>query len=69
MLRPVSDKAPSGSASPETSPTLACPVCGTLVDPRTTTQAVTRPTAIVIFCSPGCLRQYLAEERETPSEG
>ena len=65
----VSDKAPSGPASSATPPTLACPVCGTPVDPRKTTQAVTRPTEIVMFCSPGCLRQYLAEERETPSGG
>lgn len=42
---------------------LLCPTCGGVVDPRRTTQAISRKARLVLFCSSGCLRQFLAAER------
>ena len=42
---------------------LTCPVCGGAVDPRRTTQAISRNKRLMLFCSSGCLRQFLASER------
>ncbi|MBL8783782.1 MAG: YHS domain-containing protein [Deltaproteobacteria bacterium] len=42
---------------------LACPTCGKVVDPKKTTQAVPRKGRLLLFCSSGCLRQFLAAEK------
>lgn len=43
---------------------LECPVCKGEVDPRRTTQALSRNGRLLLFCSSGCLRQFLAAERD-----
>ena len=42
---------------------LSCPTCGGNVDPRRTTQALSRNARLLLFCTSGCLRQFLATER------
>jgi len=60
----VSDETKS-SAPPESEPNaLSCPTCGGAVDPRRTTQALSRNGKLLLFCSSGCTRQFLATERE-----
>jgi len=42
---------------------LTCPTCGAAVDPRRTTQALSRNGRLMLFCSSGCLRTFLSAER------
>ena len=42
---------------------LHCPTCSSPVDPRRTTQALSRNARLMLFCSSGCLRTFLATER------
>jgi len=41
-----------------------CPVCGNPVDPRKTTQALHRAGRLLLFCSSGCLRDFMRKERD-----
>jgi len=41
---------------------LVCPMCDNSVDPRRTTQALSRNGRLMLFCSSGCLRQFIAAE-------
>ncbi len=47
---------------PSDSSALVCPVCGNQVDPRKTTQAMSRNGRLLLFCSSGCLRNFVAAE-------
>jgi hypothetical protein len=65
---PKSTAANQPSATPgiqvsEPGAPLLCPTCQGVVDPRRTTQAISRNARLVLFCSSGCLRQFLAAER------
>lgn len=63
-IGPVSDETKS-SGPPDSEPNaLSCPTCGGAVDPRRTTQALSRNGKLLLFCSSGCTRQFLATERE-----
>jgi hypothetical protein len=33
------------------------------LDPRRTSQALAQPDTILLFCSPGCLRQFVAARK------
>lgn len=55
---------PKSAGTPEPDPNaLSCPTCGGPVDPRRTTQALSRNGKLLLFCSSGCTRQFLATER------
>ena len=61
-----------GPEKPEAAPTPAsnvhlCPVCGNPVDPRKTTQALHRKGRLLLFCSSGCLRDFMRKERAEPT--
>lgn len=61
------DPTPERPAEPSTTtvkdPHL-CPVCGNPVDPRKTTQALHRNGRLMLFCTSGCLREFMKTERE-----
>ena len=62
----VSDE-PKEPPKPRPEPAiLTCPTCGGAVDPRRTAQALSREKRLLLFCSSGCLRQFLAAERKEP---
>jgi hypothetical protein len=48
---------------------IECPTCRGVVDPRRTTQALSRNARLLLFCSSGCLRQFLAAERAEQEKG
>ncbi len=52
-----------GGAMGDNASGLTCPTCGGAVDPRRTTQALSRNGRLMLFCSSGCLRTFLAAER------
>jgi hypothetical protein len=62
-IEPVSDEPKSQARETPDPNALNCPTCGEVVDPRRTTQALSRNGRLLLFCSSGCLRQYLADER------
>ncbi|MFO0748535.1 MAG: hypothetical protein U1F43_39270 [Myxococcota bacterium] len=41
-----------------------CPVCSNPVDPRKTTQALHRNGRLMLFCTSGCLREFMRTERD-----
>lgn len=47
---------------------LMCPVCADTVDPRRTTQAISRNGRLLLFCSSGCLRQFVAAENAAKNQ-
>jgi YHS domain-containing protein len=57
---PTSDTAKATAENPHVHP---CPVCGNPVDPRKTTQALHRQGRLLLFCSSGCLRDFMRKER------
>ena len=60
----VSDEPPKSSGDkPHETNAIHCPTCGGVVDPRRTTQAISRGGRLLLFCSSGCLRQFLQDER------
>lgn|GEM_PF-5494806 len=52
-----------GSALGDNASGLTCPTCDAAVDPRRTTQALSRDGRLMLFCTSGCLRTFLAAER------
>lgn len=56
-------------ASASDASALNCPTCGGVVDPRRTTQALSRSARLMLFCSSGCLRTFLAAERGEKEPG
>jgi len=56
-------------ASADDANALKCPTCGGEVDPRRTTQALSRHGRLMLFCSSGCLRTFLAAERAEKEPG
>lgn len=45
-----------------------CPVCGNAVDPRKTTQALHREGRLMLFCSSGCLREFMQADRDAKAK-
>jgi len=43
-----------------------CPQCGTTFDPTKTMQALRRDAKLIFFCTPGCLRGYVAANPAPP---
>jgi RNase P subunit RPR2 len=55
-------KTPPTILPPTDGSALTCPNCGTTLDPRKTTQALRRNSRLLLFCSSGCVRQYMSNE-------
>lgn len=60
--RAMSDSKTPPQLPPSDPSALACPVCGNPVDPRRTTQALSRNGRLMLFCSSGCLRNFVTTE-------
>ncbi len=43
-----------------------CPQCGSPFDPTRTMQALRRDAKLLFFCSPGCLRGFMAAHPSPP---
>lgn len=60
---PVANDDTERPAAAATSDPHRCPVCGNPVDPRKTTQALHREGRLMLFCSSGCLREFMTAAR------
>jgi hypothetical protein len=58
----MSDPKPQTTLPPTDGSALSCPVCNKPLDPKKTTQALRRNSRLVLFCSSGCVRQFMSNE-------